>query len=63
MPAIRARTTTETKAMLKATWLTTIVAKPFERPRPNSRSTRSKAWVKNISIITAMVTSGMMIGR
>ena len=49
--------------MLKATWLTTTVAKPLARSRPKSASTASKAWEKNISIITAMVTSGMMIGR
>jgi len=63
MPAMRARTTTDTKAMLNAMWLTTIVNSPFEMRRPNTESIRSNAWVKNNSIMTAIVTSGMMIGR
>ena len=61
--ARRARTTTETNEMLKATWLKTSFSRPDVRSMPGITLNHSAVSPKNTSIITAMVTSGMMIGR
>ena len=61
--ARRARTTTDTNEMLNATWLNTSFSRPFWRLMPGIQSNHGAVSLKKTSIITAMVTSGMMMGR
>src|SRR5690606_10709481 len=49
--------------MLKAMWGSEMVPRPRLSRIPVKPSRRSKACTKNRSIITAIVTSGMMMGR
>ena len=49
--------------MLKATWDNTSFSNPFVRSTPGMMLNNSAVSPKKTSIITAMVTSGMMMGR
>ena len=62
MPESRARTTTDTKLILKAMWLRVTVPIPFDASMP-TLSSRSMPSEKKMSIMMPIVTSGMMIGR
>ena len=61
--ASRARTTTDTNEMLKATWENTSLSMPAVRSTPGMALNSGAVSPKNTSSMTAMVTSGMMIGR
>ena len=63
MPDRRARTTIATKEMLKAMWDRMMVVRPKPPVKPNTFPMSRITWTKKSSIMTAIVTSGMITGR